>query len=323
MQLAQLNIARMAYPLESVEMQDFRLALDAINLLGEKSLGFVWLLKDENNTATSFRMYDDPHIIVNMSVWQNLESLRHYVFHSGHTHYLKRRKEWFTPLEQTGTVLWWVEDGHRPTLAEAQAKLDHLRQHGSTLEAFNFAKPFPAPFGVVKAVSRSASHTMSKPNVEFLVILEGLGVENDAHQGITVKHRSRVARDPSQPNLRQVHLIHSELHDDLRSKGFDIAAGQMGENITTGGIALLELPKGTILKIGTAELEVTGLRNPCLQLDGLQKGLMQAVLETDKDGNLIRKAGIMTVVKAGGEVREGDQIQVILPPEPFEKLNVV
>lgn len=323
MQLAQLNIARMTHPLESVEMQDFRLALDAMNLLAEQSLGFIWRLKDDNNNATGFQMYDDPHIIVNMSVWQNLESLKYYVFNTGHTHYLKRRKEWFTPLEQTGTVLWWVENGHRPSLEEAQAKLEHLRQHGSTPEAFNFAKPFPAPFGVVSAVSRSATHTMSKPNVESIRIIKGLGVENDAHQGITVKHRSRVARDPNQPNLRQVHLIHSELHDQLRARGFDITAGQMGENITTQGIALLELPKGTILQIGTAQLEVTGLRNPCLQLDGLQDGLLKAVLETDKDGNLIRKAGIMTVVKSGGQVRAGDQIQVILPSEPFEKLNVV
>lgn len=145
MKLAQLNIARIAFPLESVQMQDFTLALDAINLLAEKSPGFLWLLKDENNTATSFRMYDDPSLIVNMSVWDSLGSLRHYVFNSGHAHYLKRRKEWFVPLEQTGTVLWWIEDNHTPGLTEAQAKLDYLRAHGSSQAAFGFAQAFDVP----------------------------------------------------------------------------------------------------------------------------------------------------------------------------------
>ena len=322
MKLAQLNIARIAYPLHAKEMQDFTLALSAINLLAENSPGFVWLLKDENNTATTFRIYNDPSLIVNMSVWDNLESLRHYVFNSGHSYYLKRRKEWFVPLEQTGTVLWWIKDNHTPTLLQAQEKLDLLRQKGSTQEAFGFAQAFPAPASVL-AVSRSATHTMSKPNVDSLQILKGLGVENDAHQGITVKHRSRVARDPSQPNLRQVHLIHSELFAEVATQGFTVLPGQMGENITTSGIDLLRLPKGTILEIGSVQLEVTGLRNPCLQIDGLQNGLLSAVLETDPDGNLIRKAGIMTIVLEGGEVRPDDNIKVILPPEPHQALEVV
>jgi hypothetical protein len=322
MKLAQLNIARIAYPLESKEMQDFTLALNAINLLAESSPGFVWLLKDENNTATSFRIYDDPKIIVNMSLWENLEDLRHYVFNSGHHHYLKRRKEWFIPLEQTGTVLWWVKNNHIPSLVEAQEKLDLLRKNGSTQEAFGFAQAFPAP-PTVLAVSRSATHTMSKPNVESLKILKGLGVENDAHQGITVKHRSRVARDPSQANLRQVHLIHAELFAEVATQGFNVLPGQMGENINTTGIALLSLPKGTILEIGSVQLEVTGLRNPCSQIDGLQNGLLKAVLETDPDGNLIRKAGIMTIVLEGGEIRPDDTIKVILPPEPHQTLEVV
>ncbi len=144
MKLAQLNIARIAYPLESEEMQDFVLALNAINLLAESSSGFIWRLKDDANNATSFQMYNDPSLIVNMSVWDGLESLRHYVFNSGHTHYLKRRKEWFIPLEQTGTVLWWIPNNHTPTLEEAQAKLDLLRANGSTPEAFSFAQPFAA-----------------------------------------------------------------------------------------------------------------------------------------------------------------------------------
>ena len=175
----------------------------------------------------------------------------------------------------------------------------------------------------VQAVHRSATHTMQKYRESSITILEGLGVEGDAHQGMTVKHRSRVAQDPTQPNLRQVHLIHSELHDELREKGFEVAYGRMGENITTRGIALLELPRGAKLHIGEALLEVTGLRNPCTQLDGIQPGLMAATLDKDAEGNLIRKAGIMTIVLRGGEVREGDTIRVELPEKPWAKLERV
>ena len=129
-----------------------------------------------------------------------------------------------------------------------------------------------------------------------------------------MKHRSRVKRDPSLPNLRQVHLIHGELHDALRSAGFDVSPGQMGENITTRGVDLLQLPRGTRLHVGNeALIEVTGLRNPCTQLDGFQNGLMAAVLERDEHGGLIRKAGIMGIVLVGGEVRPGDSIRVELP----------
>jgi MOSC domain-containing protein YiiM len=139
---------------------------------------------------------------------------------------------------------------------------------------------------IITAVSQSATHTMSKLNVRSITLLAGLGVTGDAHLGITVKHRSRVERDPSAPNLRQVHLIHAELHDELRAKGFDIFAGQMGENITTRGIDLLGLPKGARLQLGhSAVVEVTGLRNPCHQLDGLHPGLMAAVLGRDATNN--------------------------------------
>ena len=139
--------------------------------------------------------------------------------------------------------------------------------------------------GTVQAVSCSPTHTFTKPNQESIRLLTGLGVEGDAHLGETVKHRSRVARDPSQPNLRQVHLIHAELHDELRATGFVVSAGQMGENVTTRGIDLLGLPTGTRLRLGkTAVVEVTGLRNPCLQLDRFQPGLMAAVLGRDEDG---------------------------------------
>jgi MOSC domain-containing protein YiiM len=178
--------------------------------------------------------------------------------------------------------------------------------------------------GRVAAVSCSATHSMSKGNQPAIRLLEGLGVEGDAHAGTTVKHRSRVARDPHQPNLRQVHLIHAELHDELRGAGFDVSAGQMGENITTRGIDLLGLPTGTRLRLGDeAIVEVTGLRNPCAQLDGLQAGLMAAVLDRDEQGNLVRKAGVMAVVVAGGLVRPGETVTVELPPAPHRPLGPV
>jgi len=176
----------------------------------------------------------------------------------------------------------------------------------------------------VTAVSRSPKHTLVKPNERSIRLLEGLGVEGDAHLGERVKHRSRVARDPSQPNLRQVHLIHGELHDELREAGFALASGQMGENITTRGVALLGLPAGTRLHLGdSAVVEVTGLRNPCAQLNRIQPGLMAATLDRDEDGNLVRKAGIMGVVIAGGEVCPGDPIRVELPPWPHRPLAPV
>jgi MOSC domain-containing protein YiiM len=174
------------------------------------------------------------------------------------------------------------------------------------------------------AVSRSAAHSLRKGNRQEIRLLEGLGVEGDAHAGVTVQHRSRVARDPSQPNLRQVHLIHAELYEELRRAGFGVKAGQMGENITTEGIDLLGLPTGTRLRCGErAVVEITGLRNPCTQLDSLQPGLMAAVLDRDAAGNLIRKAGVMGVVIAGGLVQPGDAINVVLPPAPHHPLTPV
>jgi MOSC domain-containing protein YiiM len=177
---------------------------------------------------------------------------------------------------------------------------------------------------VVTAVSRSATHTFSKPVCESVELIAGLGVSGDAHAGATVKHRSRVARDPSQPNLRQVHLIHAELHEELAEAGFSVSAGQMGENVTTRGVDLLGLPTGTRLHLGEAAVvEVTGLRNPCTQLDDFQQGLLAAVLGRDETGKVIRKAGIMGVVVTGGEVRPGDAIRVVLPPEPHRRLERV
>jgi len=142
---------------------------------------------------------------------------------------------------------------------------------------------------------------MSKTNQASIRLLPGIGVEGDAHAGPTVKHRSRVARDPNQPNLRQVHLIHAELHDELVGLGFEVEPGRMGENVTTRGLDLLALPTGTRLHLGeSAVVEVTGLRNPCSQLNGIQPGLMAATLDRDEAGNLIRKAGVMAVVVSGG-----------------------
>jgi MOSC domain-containing protein YiiM len=178
--------------------------------------------------------------------------------------------------------------------------------------------------GRVVAVASDARHRFSKPGAEVIRLLEGLGVDGDAHCGATVRHLSRVRRDPTSPNLRQVHLIHAELHDELAARGFTVRAGDMGENVTTLDIDLLALPTGTRLHIGAdAIVEVTGLRNPCVQLDGFQDGLMAAVLDRDEDGNLIRKAGVMSVVIVGGEVRAGDPIEVALPAEPHLPLRPV
>jgi MOSC domain-containing protein YiiM len=168
--------------------------------------------------------------------------------------------------------------------------------------------------GVVTAVHRRAEHSPHKDPQEAIRLLEGLGVEGDAHLGTTVQHRSRVAKDPSQPNLRQVHLIHAELHDRLGKAGFRLAPGEMGENVTTRGLDLLALPTGTRLRLGdSAVVEVTGLRNPCAQLNGVRPGLMDQLIERDEAGGLIRLAGIMGVVHKGGEVRAGDPVAVLLP----------
>jgi len=178
--------------------------------------------------------------------------------------------------------------------------------------------------GVVTAVSFDGEHRFSKPNVAAIRLLAGLGVEGDAHLGITVQHRSRVAKDPTQPNLRQVHLIHAELHDELAGAGYTVAAGELGENVTTRGVDLLGLPRGTRLHLGgEAVVEVTGLRNPCLQINRFQSGLLKQVLEVDGNGDVVRKGGIMGVVLTGGEVRPGDDIRVELPPLPHEPLEMV
>jgi len=176
----------------------------------------------------------------------------------------------------------------------------------------------------VLAVHCSATHTFSKSPQSAIRLLEGLGVEGDAHNGVTVKHRTLVRRDPTAPNLRQVHLIQCELFDELRPAGFTIVPGEIGENITTRGINLLALPTGTKLQVGsTALIQVTGLRNPCRQLDRHQTGLTGALLDREENGRLIRKAGIMGIIISAGEVRPGDSITVELPPEPHTPLDRV
>ncbi len=176
----------------------------------------------------------------------------------------------------------------------------------------------------VKAVSSNGTYSFTKPNRDSITLLAGLGVEGDVHAGVTVKHRSRVAQDPTQPNLRQVHLIHEELFAEVADAGFALSPGDLGENITTSGIDLLGLPVGTLLHIGAeAVVEVTGLRNPCLQIDAFRSGLLKQVVGRDEDGNVVRKAGIMSIVVHGGEVRPGDPIRAELPAEPHRPLERV
>ncbi|QEV07416.1 MOSC domain-containing protein [Streptomyces prasinus] len=178
--------------------------------------------------------------------------------------------------------------------------------------------------GTVTAVSSNGTYSFTKPNRDDITLLAGLGVEGDVHAGVTVKHRSRVAQDPTRPNLRQVHLIHEELFAEVGAEGFEVTPGDLGENITTRGIDLLGLPVGTLLRLGEdAVLEVTGLRNPCLQIDAFQDGLLKRVAGRDADGNLVRKAGIMSIVKEGGTVRPGDTITAELPDGPHRPLDRV
>jgi MOSC domain-containing protein YiiM len=178
--------------------------------------------------------------------------------------------------------------------------------------------------GLVEAVSRNEAHGIGKPTRAGIRLLAGIGVEDDAHAGATVQHRSRVARDPAVPNLRQVHLIPAELHDELRARGFTVGPGEMGENVLTRGLDVLALPAGARLGLGgAAVVELTGLRNPCRQLDGLAPGLMAAVLARDETGALVRLAGVMAVVVHGGDVAPGDPITVVLPDGPHSPLEPV
>jgi MOSC domain-containing protein YiiM len=178
--------------------------------------------------------------------------------------------------------------------------------------------------GRVVSVSRDGAHRFSKQPVETIRLIEGLGVEGDAHLGETVQHRSRVALDPNQPNLRQVHLLAAELLDELGGQGFGVRSADLGENITTRGIDLISLPHGTLLHLGReAVVQVTGLRNPCSQIEQFRPGLLKAVLGKEADGKIVRKAGVMGIVLRGGEISAGDDVRVELPPEPHLPLERV
>jgi hypothetical protein len=179
------------------------------------------------------------------------------------------------------------------------------------------------PSGVVTAVSRDTGHNFTKPNVDSIELIAGLGVKGDAHLGETVQHLVRVREDPTRPNMRQVHLIHGELHDELKQQGFSLGPGDIGENITTRGVDLLSLPRGTRLHVGgDAVVELTGLRTPCKQIERFQPGLLAAVSQ-DANGNVFFKSGVMGIVLNGGVVKAGDAIRVELPPEPHQKLGKV
>ncbi|WP_049572671.1 MOSC domain-containing protein [Streptomyces sp. SBT349] len=178
--------------------------------------------------------------------------------------------------------------------------------------------------GSVTAVSSSGEYTFTKPNRDGITLVAGLGVRGDVHAGVTVKHRSRMAQDPTQPNLRQVHLIHSELLAELAEDGFHVRPGELGENVTTAGIDLLGLPVGTLLRLGEAAVvRVTGLRNPCVQIDTFQDGLLKKVISRDAAGNVVRRAGIMSVVVKGGTVRPGDAVAAEFPAHPHRPLERV
>lgn len=175
----------------------------------------------------------------------------------------------------------------------------------------------------VVAVSISGDHSFSKQNQQEIILIEGIGVEGDIHSGRFVQHRSRKGEAPK-PNLRQVHLIHAELHQELKAAGFQVKPGEIGENITTEGIDLLSLARGTKLHLGSeAVIELTGLRNPCKQLDDFQSGLMSAVLDRGVDGKLIRKSGVMAIVLRGGTVKPGDEIEITSPTGPLRALEPV
>jgi hypothetical protein len=186
------------------------------------------------------------------------------------------------------------------------------------------SRPHPDVPACVVSVSRDDAHRFSKPAVPTITLVEGWGVDGDAHAGRTVRHRSRRARGPELPNLRQVHLLHEEVLDDVAARGFRVAPGEMGENVTTRGVPLLALPVGTVLALGPdASVELTGLRNPCRQIDTFAPGLMREMVGRDERGDVVRRAGVMAVVRTGGVVRAGDPVAVRLPEGPHRPLGPV
>ena len=175
----------------------------------------------------------------------------------------------------------------------------------------------------VIAVASDTAHNFSKPLREHIKLIAGLGVEGDAHAGETVQHRSDKRRNPDAPNLRQVHLMHAELFEQVAKLGLSVQPGQMGENITTRDIDILNLPRGTHLKMGEAVIEITGLRNPCKYLNEIAPGLMKACLARHEDGTLLPQTGVMGIIISSGEIRAGDEIEIIFPAEPHKRLEPV
>ena len=180
------------------------------------------------------------------------------------------------------------------------------------------------PSPLVTGLAVAPRHRFSKDPVTEVRLLAGHGVEGDAHAGSTVQHRSRKRWRPQDPNLRQVHLLANELLEELRGKGYDVGAGRLGENVTTAGVDLLALPTGTVLRLGDeAQVEVTGLRNPCVQIDRYSDGLMAEVVGRDDEGEVVRRAGVMGIVLRSGTVRVGDPLTVVLPAQPHHALRPV
>ncbi|BDZ65153.1 MOSC domain-containing protein [Agromyces mangrovi Wang et al. 2018] len=181
-----------------------------------------------------------------------------------------------------------------------------------------------APTATVVAVARDSGHHFSKPLRDEITLVENHGVEGDAHAGATVRHLHDVRKDATRPNLRQVHLMHAELFDEVAADGFAVDPGTLGENVTTRGVDLLGLPEGTRIRLGSdAVVELTGLRTPCNQINGVQQGLMKRLVEVDDDGTVRRLSGVMGVVAAGGVVRAGDAIEIELPDAPHRALGPV
>jgi len=176
----------------------------------------------------------------------------------------------------------------------------------------------------VIAVAAKPEPGVGKVLREVITLVAGHGVEGDYHAGPFVRHRSRAARAPDLPNRRQVHLIHAELFDEVAALGIDVRPGQMGENITTRGLALMDLSPGTRLHLGSiAVVEITGCRNPCNQLDAIDPRLLPEVARKAADGTIARRAGIMGIVVQGGPVRPGDPIHVEVPAEAAGRLDPV
>jgi MOSC domain-containing protein YiiM len=181
-----------------------------------------------------------------------------------------------------------------------------------------------ATSGIVTSVSSDDAHRFSKPQRKRIRLLVGLGVEGDSHAGTTVQHLSRLKTRGDEPNLRQVHVIAEELFEELASQGYEISPGDLGENVTTRGIDLLSLPRGTRLRLGPdAVIELTGLRNPCVQIDRFRSGLLKQVVSRDEEGHIVRRAGVMSVVLEGGEITPSDAVEVELPAGEHVALDYV